>query len=759
MENPEITLSEYWRIIRKRKFTIVFVFVAVMFSTAVFTKMQTPIYQASLELKIEKQQQGITLFSGQQVTAINSNNGNSLGTEMRLIKSLPVMRKVVERMEVLPANPEEREKRIHALSLSYQNRVSIARIGDTNILNIHVTSSDPKKVALTATAMADVYILENVEGRKKQSIAVIKYIDKQLASYQKQLVEEEKKLQKFKQNEKVFEVTEDIKAVLDRMTIEGTFEFETEMLQNENNLKKLNAAFQERSDSKMAEVLMSESLTGNYLFIGLKRRLLELEFERFLLLIDYTKKHPAVQAQDQNISGVKDKIVSMLKDFSGLSITPDMEVDLSLMIKKLFLESRQEVLYRIVNRFYGDSGSLSSNQLRYVGLKRNIERLIEAYDTLMKQKEEVNLNLAKVIDDVVTVVSPANVPHKPIKPNVAVNYTVSSVVGLLLGIMVCFIKESVDSSVSTISDVEEELKLSILGVIPHMKKEEVLIGKEEDYDETDKKLLYQKLRLVAIMDPKSWPAESLKMLRTNLVQFIKKNDYKSILFTSSDKQEGKSTIVTNTALAMAQLGKKTVLVGSNMRRPTSYKIFGLDREPGLSDILMGNISWKEAINTSVDILCGGLSIDHLLHIPGINNLKIITCGQAVDNVSELINSDAYDKLLKELKEYFDFIIVDCSPVMAVPDAITLSDKVDGVVLVYKVGHTAKDVLNRAKLNLLKANANLLGIVLNDIKTEAQVGYSAYYYRYYSETDEKKRKELRSKKWKAPLEFIPKKEKV
>ena len=756
MENPEITLSEYWRIIRKRKLTIVFVFIAVMFSTAIFTKMQTPIYRASLELKIEKPQKILTI---EQPVLVGNSKENSLTTEMRLLKSLPIMRKVVERMEVLPVNFEEREARIHSLSLSYQGQVGVEQISDTNILNVYVSSNDPQKAALTVTAIADVYMIENIEGRKKRSNAVMKYITEQLSIYETQLAEEEKKLQKFKQNEKVFEVTEEVKKSLDRMTIEGTFEFEKEMLQNENELRKLEDVLSKRADSKITKLLTSESVLGNYLFVGLKRRLLELEFEHFLLLIDYTEQHPVVIAQEQSINEVKDKIVSMLKNFTDLNMTADMELDLSLLIKKIFLENRQEVLYRIVNRFYGDSGSLSSNQLEYVGLQRNIERLLDAHENLVKQKEEVNLNLAKVIDDVVTIVSPASVPSRPISPNVKMNFMVSSAVGLMLGIMICFVKESIDSSVSTISDVEEELKLSILGVIPHIKKEDVLIGKEEDYDEKDKKLLYQKLRLVTVMDPKSWPAESLKMLRTNLVQVMKTNNYKSILFTSSDKQEGKSTIVTNTALAMAQLGKKTVLVGSNMRRPTSYKIFGLDREPGLSDILMGNISWKEAINTSVDILCGSVSIDHFLHIPGIDNLKIITCGQPVDNVSELINSEAYDKLFKELKEYFDVIIVDCSPVMAVPDAITLSDKVDGVVLVYKVGVTAKDVLSRAKLNLMKANANLLGIVLNNIKTESQVGYSAYYYRYYSETDEKQRKELKSKKWKAPLEFNPKKERV
>ncbi|MBI4309261.1 MAG: AAA family ATPase, partial [Candidatus Omnitrophica bacterium] len=562
------------------------------------------------------------------------------------------------------------------------------------------------------------------------------YIDQQLEEYRKQLAEQEAKLQKFKQNEKVFEVTANVKQTLDRLTIQGTFEFESEMVKIEAELKALQEADSTREVKSIFDKMTNEDLSNNYIFVGLKRRLLELEFDHFLLLIDYTEKHPSVLTQDKVISEVKNKIVKMLKGSSKRPPTPALEADLAMAIKKLFLETRKEVLYRIVNKFYGDSGSLSSNQVEYLGLKRNVDRLLNSYDVLIQQRDEARLNLAKVIDDVVMVVSPPEVPHRPIKPNAKVNYLVSCAVGLLMGMVLGFIKESIDSSVGTIHDVEQELNLSILGIIPHVGREYIMSRMVEEMDEPDKKTLMQRVRLVTITNPKSWPAESYKMLRSNLMQLIKTKDLKAILFTSSDMQEGKSVTVANTAVSMAQLGKKTVLVGANMRRPTDYKIFGLGREPGLSDILMGNISWQNAINTSVDILIGGFNVDDLLQMPGIDNLNIITTGRAVDNVSELLNSKAFDQLLKELKAHFDVVIVDCSPVMAVPDAVTMCDRVDGVVLVYKVGHTSKDVLKMAKSHLLKARANLLGVVLNDIKTEAQVGYSAFSYRYYGEKPEK-----------------------
>jgi len=498
-----------------------------------------------------------------------------------------------------------------------------------------------------------------------------------------------------------------------------------------------------------------KALSENYIFVGLKRRLLELEFKRFLLLIDYTEKHPAVLGQDGVISEVKNKIVDMIKNFSDVDFTPDIEADLALVIKKLFLETRKEVLFRIINKFYEDSGSLSSNQLEYVGLKRNIDRLLNSYDGLSVQKDEVNFNLAKVIDDVVTVVSPANPPKRPIKPNFAINLLVSCAVGLLLGVMGCFIQESVDSSVSTVADVEQDLKLSILGIIPFMKKEDLLSGIEERADQKDKQLLLQQAKLVTVTNPKSWSAESYKMLRSNLSQLMKTKNFKTFLFTSSDKQEGKSTTITNIAMSMAQLGKKTILIGANMRRPSAFRTFGLSREPGLSDILMGNIKWQEAIKTSSDILIGGYDIDNLLQMPGLDNFHIITAGRSVDNVSELLSSKAFDHLLSDLKNNFDIVFVDCSPVMAVPDAVTMSDRVDGVVLVYMVGKTSKDVLKRAKTHLLNARANVLGIVLNNIRTEAQVGYTGFTYRYYGENTDKP--ETLVEKWKRQFQKESKKD--
>lgn len=727
-QNYEIPLSEYWRIIRKRKFTLLAVFLAVVASTVIFTRMLTPVYEATIELKIEKPVPLMKDLKAQE----NQNASLDLGTELRLFKSLNFLAKVVEKTEVLPVETDRRQQAVHAKSLEYQGRISVEQIRDTSIIIIRTTASSPQRAQLLASAAADVYISENTHGKKRQLNSVVKYIDDQLASYKKQLEDAEAQLLKFKQDEKVFQVTPEVKANLDRMTVERTFEFETQMLAIGDELKTLGQMITDKISAGTFKFLSPEELANNFIFTGLKRRLLQLEFERFLLLIDYTEKHPAILDKDQVISDIKTRMVSMIKSYLNKPFDADMEADLAVVLKKLFLESRFDVLYRIINKYYSDEGSLSSNQRDYVKYTREQERLMNAYNALLANREDARLSLASIDDQSVSVVSPASAGHTPISPKAGMNYLVSILVGFILGIMVCFLQESVDTTVSTISDVENKLGLSVLGLIPNMKSDDTTIVPESDGHPESPKID----NLVTFYEPRSWLSQSFKILRTNLLQIMKNGDKRVIMFTSSEQQEGKSTVIANVAISMAQIGKTTVLVECNLRRPTLYKRLGLKREPGVTDVLLGKVAWRDALRGPSDILAGGLDVDMLLKMPGLDNLRVIPAGHMIDNISELLNSALFDALIKDLKESFDVVLIDCPPILPVPDPMTISSRVDGVVMIYKVGKTTRDVLRMAKSRLEHANARILGIVLNQIQAEEQVGASAYHFREYVETKPK-----------------------
>jgi capsular exopolysaccharide synthesis family protein len=739
-QSYEIPLSEYWRILKKRKVTIIAVFSVVVVATMVFTKMQTPVYQASIDLKVDR---AVSMDKGASGSSEAMLKSLDLGTELRLLKSLNVLSKVVEKVEVLPLDPKERVLALNSLALGYQGRISVEQIPDTTIITIKATAETPEKASLLVSAVADVYISENTHGKKRQLDSVLKYVDTQIEDYKTQLSGIENRLLKFKQDEKVFSVTPDVKANLDRLGVERTFDLENDMLRIDSNIKELSMILDTRRQSGQFKGISSEYLAENFIFTSLKRRLLQLEFERFLLLVDYTEKHPAVIEKDRIIADTKARMVDMIKSHWQGPYSADMEADLSMVVKKLFLESRREVLYRTINRYYSDEGSLSVNQRDYISMTREQERLVKAYNTLLENREETRLSMARVEGQTVTVVSQASAGRDPISPKTRINFMVSLVAGFVLGMMACFLQESMDTTINTIADVEHKLNLSVLGIIPMMKSDE---NADVSGDPVEK-VIPRIDTLVTFYEPRSWLSQSFKILRANLLQALKANDRKVVLFTSSEQQEGKSTVIANVAITMAQMGKKTLLVELNLRRPTLYKRLGLRREPGMTEVLLGKVAWPDALKTPTDIIAGGLDLDRLLKMPGLDHLRVLTAGHSIDNISELLNSSKFDEFIAEVRARFDIVLIDCPPILPVPDAMTMGSRVDGVVLIYKVGKTSRDMLRMAKSRLEHANTRILGIVLNQIKAEEQVGASAYHFREYVET--------KTKGSFAPADWLPK----
>jgi Mrp family chromosome partitioning ATPase/cell division septation protein DedD len=208
---------------------------------------------------------------------------------------------------------------------------------------------------------------------------------------------------------------------------------------------------------------------------------------------------------------------------------------------------------------------------------------------------------------------------------------------------------------------------------------------------------------------------------------------KLLVFTSPTLQEGKTTTIVNVALTMAQNGQRTLLVGSNLRRPSIHRFFGIDREPGLSDILVGNASWRDCIRTVADIIMGRFEMEDIMASPGLDNLHIIESGAIPANPSELLSSPAMGRFLREVREEYDVVLIDTPPVLPVTDSAIVAAQVDGVILVYQAGKVGRLVLKRAKAHLESTRASVWGVVLNDVQSEiAGYTYAHYYTHYYGE---------------------------
>jgi capsular exopolysaccharide synthesis family protein len=208
---------------------------------------------------------------------------------------------------------------------------------------------------------------------------------------------------------------------------------------------------------------------------------------------------------------------------------------------------------------------------------------------------------------------------------------------------------------------------------------------------------------------------------------------------------------------MAQGGMKTLLVGSDLRKPGIDRAFGVDRSPGLTNVLMDEHSWRETVKTVTDILLEKMSWDEIMLTPGLDNLHFITSGTPPQNPAELIDSKRLEEFIEAAKKEYDVIIFDSSPILSTADAAILGMKVDGVLLVYRVGSISKGLLKRTASQLEQVQCNLMGVIINGMKPDISPDFQGYkyysYYYSYGESENQKTDKLKKQRVTKPVMMI------
>lgn len=441
----------------------------------------------------------------------------------------------------------------------------------------------------------------------------------------------------------------------------------------------------------------SEKVVGIKLAEPLQKKIAELQFELTFLLQKYTEKHPFVlRAKEQIID----------------------------------LEGRLE--------------SFAGADLEYARLEREIELNRNLYSMLKEKLAEARITEAQKVGNA-SIVDPAVMPLAPVSPQKVSGIILSAMAGLILGVALALIFETLDTSVGTIEDVEQLLNLPILGVIPSasrqlIKGKNVLARlKDKIFRVKEVSANEDKVRLIVHYEPTSLIAEAYRNIRTNL-QFTPSK--KCILIASAGPREGKTTILTNLGLAFAQKGLKTLLISSDLRRPAIAKTFGLKREPGLSEFISSSAKVSDCLRNISDIMMGDIPLEDVIKSPGLGNIWILPSGHITSNPAELLESAKLPNLIEELKQEFDIILFDSPPLLSITDASLLAPKVDGVILCYEIGRTARGALLRAKNQLELVGANISGLVLNHIAPQTETiesypYYSRYKYEYGQESEQAK----------------------
>jgi len=351
-------------------------------------------------------------------------------------------------------------------------------------------------------------------------------------------------------------------------------------------------------------------------------------------------------------------------------------------------------------------GSTSAaDQAELARLQSALTQYQSSYASLLKSYEEIRLTEAQAVDNVV-VAEPAEMPRYPVKPRTLMNTLLAAVVGCMLAVGVAFLIEYLDDTIKTSDDVRQTLELSTLGAITRINTR------------TDEE------KVVAALQPRSPISEAYRALRTNIQFSTIDKPLKTILVTSANPLEGKTTTVANLGVVMAQAGLSVIIIDSDLRRPTMHKFFGVDNNHGLTDALLQSAP----------------SLDGYLQGTAVENLQVLASGPLPPNPSELLGSQRMKGLIEQLKGKADVLLFDSPPVLAVTDAAVLANEVDGVLLVVDTNATRRDGALRARETLSKVGANLLGVALNKLSAKGAGGY--YYYYYYSSDGEGKERRRR-----------------
>jgi len=709
----EMNLRDYWLIVRRRRMIIIACTVLVALLSFGLAQRKVPFYQATAAVKFEQS----TQFSGLLVEVLSYSSADSIETQVTIIKSYPILEDVAKRLGYLkevPTGAASREAKGYWGTLdSLNGKLKVARVPNTSILEITATSTKPREAQDLANTTAEAYRDYNKSLRNSRVTEARRFIENQLKDVEARSRRTEAEIWAFREANRIVAPGAESSVLMSVFTqvrgdIEKTRQQRTELESIQQRLAALDAA------SPTDRVFIE---TSNPAMQKLQGTLSELQLERNNLAVEVTDRHPRLQAFDDRIREVR----------------AEMRREVAAQIA--MLRNREEFLNRQIGELQQKNRELPTLELSLQRLQREAKTNDDLLALLKTKHQEALIKEAEQIEEV-SIVRPATEPDAPIGGDATNTMMVGAVLGLAIGLVLAFVRENLDTSIGTIEDVETYLGVPVLGVVPHIDSRETvqrILERRPALAQIDPEALLSHSLLITHFDPKSPVAEAYRTLRTN-IQFARMERSGKVLVVSSPTlQEGKTTTIVNLALTMAQSGQKTLLIGANMRRPSIHRFFGIEREPGLSNILVGSAQWRDCIRTVADILMGRFEMEDIMAAPGLDNLHIIEAGPVPANPSELLSTPAMTGFLHSVRDVYDVILVDTPPILPVTDSAIVASQADGVVIVYQAGKVGRLVLKRAKVHVENVGGKVWGVVLNDVKTEiAGYAYTQYYTHYYGE---------------------------
>ena len=636
-----------------------------------------------------------------------------------------------------PALTPEQDALSQRYAIQLVGSLTVAQRERTNLVDISVTSPDPTLAARVATRVAQNFKTQDAKREMQGSIQARDDLEKSIAELEGQISNQEAELISFMQQsrlplqEKGQEVLASrlqglsatwMKAMEERRQLESRYNAAAtanrrgegasipELTENQIYAKAVEQATERKS--KLQEDLRK-----------LDQQMQEARTELAGLRVKYTDEHSDVQTAREKITSLESERKRLAEEMPKIIREDKQAVDRdavsgALVSMRSLLESKRKEEAQAQAAYLREAQSANVQgiaETRLITLRRGIETGRNLLDTYTQRLKEQELAIANGSPDNIKIAAEATVPGAPIGPQRNRNIAIAFLLSLAAGIGLAFLMDYLDDSVRTSDDISRHVGLPTLALIPHQFANErrrlALPGMSSNLPAP------VGTSIVTLEDRHSPMAEAYRHLRTSLLFSSAGHPPQTILVTSSQPSEGKTTTAINTAITLAQSDADVVIIDCDLRRPRLHSYFGLDNTVGITNYLSGEANTDNLIKECRDL----------------PRLKVITSGPIPPNPAELLSSDEMRKLLDFLKTRYKHVVVDSPPAISFTDAAILSTVVDGVVLVAMAGKSSLHLMRKFKQRLGHIGARIYGVVLNGVKSNStEYGYyGAGYYEYYT----------------------------
>jgi capsular exopolysaccharide synthesis family protein len=749
--NEPAHLREYLAVVLKRKWLILSLMVVVTSLVAIQMYRQPSIYESKTQIQIEQKSRNVLSTGRGGDLVIRSNDPNYWNTQLKKLETQKLARQVIMRLD-LQNNPSflganhgtgiigslrrvitrekppqatppqaegavpvvsdtdltaeqltpEQVRKLEPYEDALRENLTVDPIERTNLVEIHFRHTDPEIAANVANTIATVFRENDIREETTGSGKAQDVLAGQIIQLQARIQANEQRRLNYKQGHNLplgDKQGQDFTAL--RLST-----YSNQLQQAEAERKDAEAAYNAALETRSSAGIWSiPQVQADKTVDRLRTKISDLQEQRAALLVNYTPEWPAVKKIDEQIKRLD----------AELKQAPD---EIIAGMKTRFDAARKKEA-QLRSSYSGERGAANAQSIAETGLNdlnQTIETDRQNLNLYLQRQRELQVTASDRTDNV-TQIEEARVPREPIGPPRVRNIVIALLLSLAVGIGLAFLLDYLDDTLKSVEDVDRHLHVPTLALIPAPREVRRLLNRGGG---AAAHVPGESTALALIEDVRSPVAEAYRHLRTSLLLSSAGQPPKTVLVTSSQPSEGKTTTVVNIATMLAQTGAEVLVLDCDLRRPRVHTHFRMTNVRGVTNYLSGDANVSELVQT----------YDRL------PNLKVITSGPVPPNAAELLGSDEMRKLLYVLSENFTHIVIDSPPAISFTDASILSTMVDGVMLVVHGGRSSRAVVRRAKQQLLDVGAHLFGIVLNNVKLEGTnyYYYSGYYSSYYGEEE-------------------------